>query len=134
MGNKFTIKAPDQETIAAAKEAQKKYKDANVTIMDIYTFQAKVLSGEINDDKGIAELIINNSVSNYHIHINRRCVTKSDGTLITYTGIMKMYKPEELKIKYTKRSKKMMSVAQLKQLRKERNKISLSGNPFAKKK
>ena len=126
MGNKFTIQPPAQETITAAKEAQRKFKDANVTIMDIYTFQTKVLSGEISDDKGIAELIINDSVSNYHIHINRRCVTKSDGSLITYAGIMKMYKPEELKIKYTKRPKKMMSVAQLKQRRKERNKVSVS--------
>ncbi len=126
MGNKFTIQPPAQETITAAKEAQRKFKDANVTIMDIYTFQTKVLSGEISDDKGIAELIINDSVSNYHIHINRRCVTKSDGSLITYAGIMKMYKPEELKIKYTKRPKKMMSVAQLKQRRKERNKVSIS--------
>lgn len=96
--------------------------DKTYTIMDIYTFQTKVLSGEINDDKGIAELIINDSVSAYHIHIDRRCVTKSDGSLITYTGIMKMYKPDELKIKFTKRPKKMMSVAQLKQMRKERNK------------
>lgn len=127
MGNRFTINSPEKETINAAKDAQRKLKDANVTIMDIYTFQTKVLSGEISDDKGIAELIINNSVSNYHIHINRKCVTKSDGTLITYAGIMKMYKPEELKIKYTKRPKKMMSVAQLKQLRKERNKVSISG-------
>ena len=126
MGNKFTIQPPAQETITAAKEAQRKFKDANVTIMDIYTFQAKVISGEISDDKGIAELIINDSVSNYHIHINRRCVTKSDGSLITYAGVMKMYKPEELKIKYTKRPKKMMSVAQLKQRRKERNKVSVS--------
>ncbi|MBQ5425912.1 MAG: hypothetical protein IIU31_01930 [Pseudobutyrivibrio sp.] len=126
MGNRFTIQPPAQETITAAKEAQRKFKDANVTIMDIYTFQTKVLSGEISDDKGIAELIINDSVSNYHIHINRRCVTKSDGSLITYAGVMKMYKPEELKIKYTKRPKKMMSVAQLKQRRKERNKVSVS--------
>ena len=90
MGNRFTINGPDQDTIDAAKEAQKKLKDKAVSIMDIYTFQAKVLSGEISDDKGMAELIINDSVSNYHIHIDRRCVTKSDGTLITYTGIMKM--------------------------------------------
>lgn len=125
MGNRFTVKGPDRETIEAAKSAMSRLKDSTYTIMDIYTFQSKVLSGEITDDKGIAELIINGSVSTYHIHIDRRCVTKSDGTLITYTGIMKMYKPEELKIKYTKRPKKMMSVAQLKQMRKERNKINL---------
>lgn len=124
MGNRFTVKGPDRETIEAAKSAMTRLKDSAYTIMDIYTFQSKVLSGEITDDKGIAELIINGSVSTYHIHIDRRCVTKSDGTLITYTGIMKMYKPEELKIKYTKRPKKMMSVAQLKQMRKERNKIN----------
>ncbi|WP_458458874.1 hypothetical protein [Pseudobutyrivibrio sp.] len=125
MGNRFTVKGPDRETIEAAKSAMSRLKDSTYTIMDIYTFQSKVLSGEITDDKGIAELIINGSVSTYHIHIDRRCVTKSDGTLITYTGIMKMYKPEELKIKYTKRPKKMMSIAQLKQMRKERNKINL---------
>lgn len=125
MGNRFTVKGPDRETIEAAKSAMTRLKDNTYTILDIYTFQSKVLSGEITDDKGIAELIINGSVSTYHIHIDRRCVTKSDGTLITYTGIMKMYKPEELKIKYTKRPKKMMSVAQLKQMRKERNKINL---------
>ena len=90
--------------------------------MDIYTFQAKVLSGEISDDKGMAELIINDSVSNYHIHIDRRCVTKSDGTLITYTGIMKMYRPDELKIKYTKKPKKLMTVAQYKEMMRERRK------------
>lgn len=120
MASKFTITAPDQETIQAAKEAQERLSDAAVTIMDIYTFQTKVLSGEINDDKGTAELIINDSVSNYHIHIDRRCVTKSDGSLITYTGIMKMYRPEELKIKFTKKHKKLMSVAQYKQMMKER--------------
>ena len=122
MGNRFTIDAPDQETIQAAKQAQAKLKNESVTIMDIYEFQAKVLSGEITDDKGMAELIINNSVSNYHIHINRRCVTKSDGTLITYTGIMKMYRPEELKIKYTKKPKKLMTLAQYKEMMKERKK------------
>ena len=122
MGNRFTIEAPDQETIQAAKQAQAKLKNESVTIMDIYEFQAKVLSGEITDDKGMAELIINDSVSNYHIHINRRCVTKSDGTLITYTGIMKMYKPEELKIKYTKKPKKLMTLAQYKEMMKERKK------------
>jgi hypothetical protein len=122
LGNRFTIDAPDQETIQAAKQAQAKLKNESVTIMDIYEFQAKVLSGEITDDKGMAELIINNSVSNYHIHINRRCVTKSDGTLITYTGIMKMYRPEELKIKYTKKPKKLMTLAQYKEMMKERKK------------
>ena len=71
MGKRFTIEAPDQETIQAAKEAQKKIQDKASMIMDIYTFQAKVKSGEITDDKGIAELIINGSVSNYHIHFNR---------------------------------------------------------------
>ncbi|MBO6129304.1 MAG: hypothetical protein J6P79_10465 [Pseudobutyrivibrio sp.] len=122
MGNRFTINGPDQDTINAAKEAQKKLKDKAVSIMDIYTFQAKVLSGEISDDKGMAELIINDSVSNYHIHIDRRCVTKSDGTLITYTGIMKMYRPDELKIKYTKKPKKLMTVAQYKEMMRERRK------------
>ncbi len=122
MGNRFTINGPDQDTIDAAKEAQKKLKDKAVSIMDIYTFQAKVLSGEISDDKGMAELIINDSVSNYHIHIDRRCVTKSDGTLITYTGIMKMYRPDELKIKYTKKPKKLMTVAQYKEMMRERRK------------
>ena len=122
LGNRFTINGPDQDTIDAAKEAQKKLKDKAVSIMDIYTFQAKVLSGEISDDKGMAELIINDSVSNYHIHIDRRCVTKSDGTLITYTGIMKMYRPDELKIKYTKKPKKLMTVAQYKEMMRERRK------------
>ena len=122
MGNRFTINGPDQDTIDAAKEAQKKLKDKAVSIMDIYTFQAKVLSGEISDDKGMAELIINDSVSNYHIYIDRRCVTKSDGTLITYTGIMKMYRPDELKIKYTKKPKKLMTVAQYKEMMRERRK------------
>ncbi len=122
MGNKFTtvLENVDRETITAAKEAQAKIKNQSVTIMDIYTFQEKVKSGEINDDKGTAELIINDSVSNYHIHINRRCVTKSDGTLITYAGIMKMYSPDELKIKFTKKPKKMLTLAQYKNMMKER--------------
>ena len=122
MSNRFTIEPPDQETIKAAKEAQAKEKlkkDISST-MDIYTFQSRVASGEINDDKGIAELIINGSVSNYHIHINRRCVTKSDGTLITFIGIMKMYKPEELMVKFTKKPKKFMTVAQYKEMMRER--------------
>lgn len=122
MNNRFTIEAPDQETINAAKKAQDKIKDRNSILMDIYTFQSKVLSGEINDDKGIAELIINGSISNYHIHINRRCVTKSDGTLITYVGIMKMYKPEELQIKFTKKPRQLMTIAQYKEMRKARKK------------
>lgn len=121
MGNKFTIQAVDEEIVKAAKEAQAKLKNSMTTIMDVHTFQKKVLSGEINDDKGTAELIINGSVSNYHIHIDRRCVTKSDGTLITYTGIMKMYKPEELMIKYTKKPKRMMSLAQYKEAIRARN-------------
>ncbi|MBR1622974.1 MAG: hypothetical protein IJ675_03580 [Pseudobutyrivibrio sp.] len=130
MGNRFTIETPDQETIQAAKEAQAKIKDSLVTIMDIYTFQTKVKSGEINDDKGTAELIINGSVSNYHIHINRRCVTKSDGTLITYTGIMKMYRPDELQIKYTKKPKKMMTLSQYKQMMKERRERQRKSRPL----
>ena len=122
MSNRFTMEAPDMETIQAAKEAQRKLTDSSYTIMDVYTFQTKVLSGELNDDKGTAELIINGSVSNYHIHIDRRCVTKSDGSLITYAGIMKMYKPEELQIKFTRKSKRMMTVAQYKEMIKERKK------------
>ena len=124
MGNRFTIQAVDAETINAAKEAQAKIQNKLTSVMDIHTFQKKVLSGEINDDKGTAELIINGAVSNYHIHIDRRCVTKSDGTLITYTGIMKMYKPEELMIKFTKKPKKMMSLAQYKQAIRDREKMA----------
>ena len=120
MSSRFTIEIPDQETIQAAKDAQAKIKDSLVTIMDIYTFQTKVRSGEISDDKGAAELIINGSLSNYNIHIDRRCVTKSDGTLITYTGIMKMYRPDELQIKYTRKPRKMMTLSQYKQMMKER--------------
>lgn len=122
MNNKFTLEAPDRETIEAAKEARTKLKNEAVTIMDIYTFQTKVLNGEITDEKGMAELIINDSVSNYHIHINRRCVTKSDGTLITYSGIMKMYRPDELKIKFTKKPKKLMTIAEYKERMLERKK------------
>ncbi len=122
MGNRFAIEGPDEKTIQAARDAQKKLKDNASVLMDIYTFQTKVKSGEITDDKGTAELIINGSVSNYHIHIDRRCVTKSDGTLITVTGILKMYKPEELQIQYTKKPKKLMTIAQYKELMKERRK------------
>ncbi len=88
MNNRFTIALPDQETIEAAKKAKAKLENDAVTIMDIFTFQTKVLNGEISDDKGIAELIIKGTVSNYHIYIDRRCVTKSDGTLITYAGML----------------------------------------------
>lgn len=125
MGNAFTIDrkfSQDAETAKAAAEAKAKLQNAATEIMDVATFQKKVLSGEINDDKGTAELIINGSLSNYHIHIDRRCVTKSDGSLITYTGIMKMYKPEELQIKYTRKSKRMMSLAMYKKMIDERNK------------
>ncbi len=124
MGNAFTIDrqmSQDAETAKAAAEAKAKLKNALTEIMDLTTFQRKVLSGEISDDKGTAELIINGSVSNYHIHIDRRCVTKSDGSLITYTGIMKMYKPEELKIKYTRKNKRMMSLAAYKKMMVERD-------------
>ena len=122
MNNRFTIALPDQETIEAAKKAKAKLENDAVTIMDIFTFQTKVLNGDISDDKGIAELIIKGTVSNYHIYIDRRCVTKSDGTLITYAGIMKMYKPEELMIKFTKRPKQMMTIAQYKERLQERRK------------
>lgn len=125
MGNAFTIDkqhGPDAETMKAAAEAKAKLQNAATEIMDIATFQRRVLSGEINDDKGTAELIINGAVSNYHIHIDRRCVTKSDGSLITYTGIMKMYKPEELQIKYTRKNRRMMSLAAYKQMMVERDK------------
>jgi hypothetical protein len=124
MGNAFTIDrqmTQDAETAKAAAEAKAKLKNALTEIMDLATFQRKVISGEISDDKGTAELIINGSVSNYHIHIDRRCVTKSDGSLITYTGIMKMYKPEELKIKYTRKNKRMMSLAAYKKMMVERD-------------
>jgi len=124
MGNAFTIDrqmTQDVETAKAAQEAKAKLKNALTEIMDLATFQRKVISGEISDDKGTAELIINGSVSNYHIHIDRRCVTKSDGSLITYTGIMKMYKPEELQIKYTRKNKRMMSLAAYKKMMVERD-------------
>lgn len=124
MGNAFTIDrqmTQDAETAKAAAEAKAKLKNALTEIMDLTTFQRKVISGEISDDKGTAELIINGSVSNYHIHIDRRCVTKSDGSLITYTGIMKMYKPEELQIKYTRKNKRMMSLAAYKKMMVERD-------------
>lgn len=124
MGNAFTIDrqmTQDAETAKAAAEAKAKLKNALTEIMDLTTFQRKVISGEISDDKGTAELIINGSVSNYHIHIDRRCVTKSDGSLITYTGIMKMYKPEELQIKYTRKNKRMMSLAAYKKMMIERD-------------
>ena len=120
MGNGFTIQGPDNETIKAAKEAREKLRENTSILMDINTFQQKVESGEVSDDKGIAELIINGVASNYHIHINRRCVTKSDGTLITAAGLLKMYEPEELQVKYTKKPKRMLSIRQYKEMMRER--------------
>jgi len=121
MYNKFKVSGHEEETRKAAEEAQRKLKENNVEIMDVETFQKRVLAGEISDDTGSAELIINGSASNYHIYIDRRCVTKSDGSLITYAGILKMYKPEELQVKYTKRPRRMRTVSQYKQMMQARD-------------
>ena len=90
-------------------------------VMDLKTFQDKVERGEISDETGTAELLINGTVSNYHIHIDRRCVTRGDGTLITHVGLLKMHAPEELSVLYKKRPKRMMSVTQYKRMMRERD-------------
>ena len=105
-----------------AQEKRPALVDQVGVLMDINTFREKVESGEISDDTGLAELYINGAPSNYHIHIDRRCVTRGDGTLITAVGIMKMYRPEDLSVLYKKRSKKMMTIAQYKRMMRARDK------------
>ncbi len=99
---------------------QKKLIDKTYVMMDVYTFQNKILSGEISDDKGTAELFINGAPSNYNIYIDRKCITKSDGTLITYSGMLKLYEPEQLQIKYTKKKKRVMNMKQYREMMKQR--------------
>ncbi len=115
-------KAAEKEVRDAAREKRKNMEDAVGIIYDLATFQQKVRDGEISDDTGMAELLINGTKSNYHIHINRRFITKGDGSLITHVGLLKMYKPEELSVLYKKRSKKMMSIKQYKQMMRQRDK------------
>ena len=90
-------------------------------IYDAETFQQKVASGELTDDKGTAFILINGSPTNYNVHIDRRCVTRSDGSLITHAGFLKMYSLEEISVRFVKKEKKFKSIRQLKQEREERN-------------
>ena len=110
-----------EEAREAVRQKRESLQDQVGVLMDLKTFQKKVENGEISDDTGIAELYINGAPSNYHIHIDRRCVTRGDGTLITHVGLMKMHRPEELSVLYKKRSKKMMSIAQYKNMMRARD-------------
>ncbi|MCR5641160.1 MAG: hypothetical protein K6G04_07410 [Lachnospiraceae bacterium] len=110
----------DEPTGSEGHKKQSNMQDVGIT-MDLETFLKKVDNGEISDDTGLAELLINGTMSNYHVHIDRRCVTRGDGTLITYVGLLKMHKPEELSILYKRRSRRMMNLAQYKRMMRERD-------------
>lgn len=112
----------DEQSRHMSREYRATLKEQVGIKMDLKTFQEKVEKGEISDDTGMAELLINGKPSSFHIHIDRRCLTKSDGTLITHVGLMKMYRPEELTILYKKRPKQMMSINQYKNMMRERDK------------
>ena len=118
----FGIEAPQAEIIKAANEARRTLVEHPYVMMDINTFQRKVLNGEISDDTGTAELFINGSRSTYNIYIDRHLITKSDGTLITYAGLMKMYDTDQLEIKYTKKKKRVMNMKQYREMLKEQAK------------
>lgn len=118
----FGIEAPQAEIIKAANEARRTLVEHPYVMMDVETFQRKVLNGEISDDTGTAELFINGSRSTYHIYIDRHLITKSDGTLITYAGLMKMYDTNQLEIKYTKKKKRIMNMKQYREMLKEQAK------------
>ncbi len=120
--NNFGIEAPQAEIIKAANEARRTLVEHPYVMMDVNTFQRKVLNGEISDDTGTAELFINGSRSTYHIYIDRHLITKSDGTLITYAGLMKMYDTDQLEIKYTKKKKRVMNMKQYREMLKEQAK------------
>ncbi|MCR4694775.1 MAG: hypothetical protein K5773_05605 [Pseudobutyrivibrio sp.] len=107
------------ETIRAARESQRKLTDKTSIILDINAFQDKVIRGEISDDKGKAELLINGLPSSYSLYIDRRVITSSDGNLITFDGLLKNYEPQEISIKYTKKPRRSMTLSQYKQYRQE---------------
>ena len=123
MNNKENLLAGlSEEAREAVRQKRETLQDQVGVMMDLETFQRKVQNGEISDDTGIAELYINGAASNYHIHIDRRCVTRGDGTLITHVGLLKMYEPQQLSVLYKKRSKRMMSIAQYKNMMRARDK------------
>jgi inosine/xanthosine triphosphate pyrophosphatase family protein len=100
------INTVTNDEINAAKEKRKTLVNKHEVIYTVDEFEKLVRSGAISDDKGIATLLINGAPSNYSVHIDRHCVTKSDGTLITFWGILKMYDKDQLAIKYKNKEKR----------------------------
>ena len=99
------INTVTNDEINAAKEQRRSVVNKHEIIYTVDEFEKLVRSGAISDDKGIATLLVNGAPSNYSVHIDRHCVTKSDGTLITFWGILKMYDKDQIDIKYKNKGK-----------------------------
>ena len=73
----------------------------NTDIFSIEEFEELVREGLINDDYGIAQLIIDDELRpDYNIFIGRRLILKS-GSIISFWGLLKMYGEENIQIKYS---------------------------------
>ena len=75
--------------------SEKKY-----IILTLKEFEKGVLDGTLNDNRGIARLIIHGLVSQtYNVYIDRRIVTHN-GATITAEALIKRYGKDNIKIQY----------------------------------
>ncbi|MCR5678551.1 MAG: hypothetical protein K6G13_11040 [Agathobacter sp.] len=72
-------------------------------------FQKLVLDGKITDRTATAKLVIGGFVNDsYHIYIDRLLVTRSTG-VITYRGILRLYRMEDLQIQVTYKAQRFFT-------------------------
>lgn len=72
---------------------------ARDTDYSVDEFENLVRSGSINDDNTFVKLVINGEVRDeFNIFIDNRCVLKS-GSIISFWGILKSFKNDEIRIK-----------------------------------
>ena len=76
-------------------------------LIGIYEFQEGIKQGLYTDRKGKAEIIINGAAHNtYTVHIDRKIVS-SAGSLVSFTGLLKEYGADNIKIKYIEKAIKL---------------------------
>ena len=72
--------------------------------MSICEFQEKVQEGTVNDDFGIAQIVIKNEVRpEFLVSIDRRLVLKT-GQIVSFCGLLKLYDEEDIEINYVPKS------------------------------
>jgi len=88
----------NEELIRKIKNEQNKKALGGKSYFSIFEFQEKVINGEITDDNGVAELVINGERrEEYNVFIDRRCITKV-GTVISFAGLLKMYGQDNIMV------------------------------------